>query len=33
MEFLSPEMIDGDAYGPEVDIWSLGVLTYELLMG
>ena len=33
MEFLSPEMVDGYTYGLEVDVWSLGVLAYELLMG
>lgn len=33
LDYLSPEMIEGKSYGPSVDYWSLGVLTYELLIG
>ena len=29
--FMPPEMLKGDRYGPLVDMWSLGVLTYCLL--
>ena len=29
--YFSPEMVRGEAYGPESDLWSLGVITYELL--
>lgn len=32
--YLAPEMIDGTGYyGPEVDMWSLGVVLYYLLVG
>ena len=31
--YLSPEMIQGDKYDESVDIWAVGVLTYELLVG
>ena len=30
---MSPEMAAGKLYGKEVDIWSLGILSYELLTG
>jgi calcium-dependent protein kinase len=30
--YLAPEVIQG-TYGPECDIWSLGVLMYVLLSG
>ncbi|MDP2435943.1 MAG: protein kinase [archaeon] len=34
LSYLAPEMIDGSGYfGPEVDMWSLGVLLYYLLVG
>lgn len=28
---MSPEMLDGDEYDQRLDIWSIGVLIYELL--
>ncbi|XP_053554143.1 striated muscle preferentially expressed protein kinase isoform X2 [Bombina bombina] len=33
LEFMSPEMIKGDAIGPAADIWGVGVLTYIMLSG
>ena len=33
LDYLSPEMKDKGEYDSSVDIWSLGVLTYELLLG
>ncbi|TYZ60849.1 hypothetical protein PybrP1_011441 [[Pythium] brassicae (nom. inval.)] len=32
-DYLSPEMLLGQPYSFETDAWSLGVLTYELLVG
>ena len=31
--YLSPEMIRKELYDQSADIWSIGILTYELLVG
>ena len=31
--YVSPEMVQGNHYDSKIDIWSIGVLTYELLHG
>lgn len=33
IEYMSPEMIVGDRYDHRTDIWSLGVLIYDLMIG
>jgi len=33
LDYLPPEMISGDEHDANVDIWSLGVLLYEFLVG
>lgn len=33
LEYLSPEIIENQAYDKNVDIWCLGVLCYELTTG
>lgn len=32
-EYLAPEIIYRNPYGPEIDWWAIGILTYELLYG
>merc|ERR1719483_761011 len=33
LDYLPPEMIEGKLHNEMVDLWSLGVLTYEFLVG
>merc|ERR1712008_591892 len=33
LDYLPPEMIEGKAHDNMVDVWSLGVLMYEFLVG
>ncbi len=33
LDYLPPEMVEGTAHDEMVDVWSLGVLAYELLEG
>jgi len=33
LDYLPPEMIEGSMHDETVDLWSLGVLTYEFLVG
>ncbi|ODV92111.1 hypothetical protein CANCADRAFT_18595, partial [Tortispora caseinolytica NRRL Y-17796] len=33
LDYLPPEMVECSAYDEAIDIWSLGVLTYEFLVG
>jgi serine/threonine protein kinase len=32
-EYLAPEMIQKRGHGPSIDLWNLGILTFELLNG
>eukprot|EP00741_Cyanophora_paradoxa_P014246 tig00020800_g13740.t2 len=32
-DYLSPELLRGEAHGPSVDWWALGAITFELLVG
>ena len=31
--YVSPEILKGELYDEKIDIWALGILTYELLVG
>ena len=31
--YISPELLQHKSYGSKVDIWSIGILAYELLFG
>ncbi|CAO1616145.1 unnamed protein product [Sympodiomycopsis kandeliae] len=33
LDYLPPEMIEAEEHGEEVDLWALGVLTYEFVEG
>jgi serine/threonine protein kinase len=33
LDYLPPEMIEGKTHDSNVDLWSLGILCYELLVG
>ena len=30
---IAPEMINGDNYGTSIDVWSFGILAYEIYKG
>jgi len=32
-EYMAPELVNEDPYGQSIDVWSLGILLYELLHG
>lgn len=31
--YVSPEVLKGDNYDQKIDIWAIGIMTYELLIG
>ena len=33
LDYVSPEIIEGQAYDDSVDIWCVGVLAFEMLIG
>jgi len=33
LDYLAPELVLGVAYDEKIDLWSLGVLAYEFLVG
>jgi serine/threonine protein kinase len=33
LDYLPPEMVEGSFHDEKVDLWSLGVLCYEFLVG
>ena len=33
LDYLPPEMVEGKPHGGAVDLWAMGVLTYEFLEG
>lgn len=33
LDYLPPEMVEQEAHDEKIDIWSLGVLTYEFCCG
>ncbi|CAF5185413.1 unnamed protein product, partial [Rotaria magnacalcarata] len=33
LDYLPPEMLNGNGYDEKIDLWCLGVLTYEMIIG
>ena len=33
LEYMSPELIQANGYGKDVDWWAVGILIYEMLYG
>lgn len=33
LDYLPPEMLNGNGYDEKIDLWCLGVLTYEMILG
>lgn len=33
LDYLPPEMVEGKDHNEKVDLWALGVLTYEFIVG
>jgi len=33
LDYVSPEIVGGNEYSEKVDVWSLGILCYELCAG
>lgn len=33
LDYLPPEMVEGKEHNSKVDLWALGVLAYEFLVG
>jgi len=31
--YMAPEIVKNEKYGPEVDVWSIGVIAYMLVTG
>jgi aurora kinase len=31
--YISPELLKGQQYDEKIDVWAIGILTYELLVG
>jgi serine/threonine protein kinase len=31
--YMSPELLRGEDYGSEVDVWALGVIAHQILFG
>jgi aurora kinase len=31
--YVSPEILKGQLYDEKIDVWAIGILTYELLVG